>query len=101
MILLDLTDVQDLVSMLRQRPTLSCADLRPFFVRYMPHYQAADAKLVINLRRRIVRFIFLYEFDDLPTSNKAVMLADPKVVAVNKLCLGDNVLFKCNMTMLL
>ena len=58
--LLYLTGVQDLVSMLRQRPTLSCADLWLFFVGYMPHYQAPDAQLIVNLRRIIVRFILLH-----------------------------------------
>ena len=48
----DLNGVQDLVPMLRHRPTLSCANLQSFFVRYMPHYQAAYAQLIINLRRR-------------------------------------------------
>ena len=101
MTLPDLTGVQDLVSMLRQRPTLSCADIRPFVVRYIPHYQALDAQLIINLRRIIVRFILLHEFDELPTSNEAVMLADPIAIAADKLCLGDNVLFKCNMMKLI
>ena len=85
----------------RQRSTLSCADLRTFIVRYMPHYQAADAQLIINTRRRIVRFILLHDFDYLPTSNEVVMLADPKAIASNELCLVDNVLFKCNLTKIL
>ena len=89
-----LTGVQDLVSMLHQRPTLRCANLRPFVARCMPHYQYADAQIIVNLRRRIVRFIILHGFDDLPTSNEDVMLAGPKAIAANELCLGDNVLFK-------
>ena len=87
--------------MLRQRPTLSCANLRQFFVRYMTHFQAVDAQLISNLRRRIVRFILLHEFEDLPTSNEAVMLSDPKAFAANKLCLGENVPFTCNLKKLL
>ena len=97
----DLTDVQDLVYMLHQWPTLSCANLRPFVVRYMPHYQAADAQIIVNLRRIIAGFILLHEFDDLPTSNDAVMLAGPKEIAADEICSGDNVLFKFNMTKLL
>ena len=68
---------------------------------YMPHYQATDSQLLINLRRNIVRFILLHEFDDLPTSNEAVVLADPKAIAANGLFLGNNVLFKCNLAKLL
>ena len=94
MILPDLTGVQDMVSMLHQRPTLSCADLRPFVVRYMSHYQAVYSQIIINLRRRIVSFILLHEFDYLPTSNEAVMLAYPEAINADGLFLGDNVLFK-------
>ena len=87
--------------MIRQQPTISCANIGPFVVSYMPHYQAADTQLIINLRRRIVRFIILHEFDEIPTSNAAFMLADPKAISADKLCLGDNVLFKRNLTKLL
>ena len=101
MTLPDLTGVQNLVSMLHQQPTLSCAALRPFIVRYTPHYQAANEQLIINRRIIIVRFILLHVFDHFPTFNEAIMLAEPKLIAADELCLGENVLFKCNMTKLL
>ena len=48
-----------------------------------------------------MRFILLHEFDDLPTSNEAVMLAYSKAIAAGKLCLVENVIFKCSIAKLL
>jgi hypothetical protein len=44
----DLNGVQDIVSMLRQRLTLSCSDLPPFLQKHIPLHQAANTQFTIN-----------------------------------------------------
>jgi hypothetical protein len=97
----DLNGVQDIVSMLRQRPTLSCSDLRPFLQKYIPLYQAANAQFIINFRHRALKFILESPFDAVPTAAEAAQMGSLTRVAADEISRGDNAFYAKNLAVVL
>ena len=53
---LDLSKMQDIISMLRLNPTLPANDLRPFLEKYIPRFQHTSSKFVCNFGDKVNRF---------------------------------------------
>jgi hypothetical protein len=96
----DLTGLNDVMTLLRQKPNLQAEILRPLLSKYLPHYEASDAMFLVNFRARAFHWNMVHGEKDL-TFEAARQLSSKRAMASDEFLLNDNPMQKQNFTDLL
>jgi hypothetical protein len=97
----DLNGVNDIMSLLREKPMLQSEVLRPLLAKYLPFYKATDAMFIANFRRR-AHHRFVTNGDKELTMEEVLHLSSKKSLASEEFLLNeDNPMQKQNLTALL
>ena len=54
----DLNGLNDIMSLLREKPMLQSDVLRPLLAKYLPFYIATDSQFIVNFRLRAQHWLF-------------------------------------------
>jgi hypothetical protein len=96
----DLNGLNDIMSLLREKPMLSSGVLRPLIAKYLPFYKATDAKFICNFRLRAQNWLVANGDKEL-TMEEARTLSSKRPYASDEFVLSDNPMQKQNLTSLL
>jgi hypothetical protein len=93
----DLNGLNDIMSLLREKPMLSLGVLRPLIAKNLPFYKATDAKFICNLWLRAQNGLVANGDKEL-TMEEARTLSSKRPYASDKFVLSDNPMQKQNLT---
>jgi hypothetical protein len=96
----NLTGLNDVMILLRQKPNLQSDILRPLLTKYLPHYEATDAMFLVNFRARAFHWNMFHGKKDL-THEAARNLSSKRAMVSNKFLVVDNLMQKQNFIALL
>jgi hypothetical protein len=97
----DLNGVNDIMSLLREKPMLQSEVLRPLLAKYLPFYKATDVMFIANFRRGAHHWLVTNGDKDL-TMEEVLRLSSKKSLASEEFLLNeDNPMQKQNLTALL
>jgi hypothetical protein len=97
----DLNGLNDIMSLLREKPLLQSDVLRPLLAKYLPFYTATDSSFLSNFRRRAQHWLVHNGDKDL-TMEEARHLSSKRSLASEEFLLKeDNPMLKQNLTSLL
>jgi hypothetical protein len=96
----DLNGVNDIMSLLREKPMLRSDVLRPLLTKYLPFYKATDAQFIANFRIRAQHWLVANGDKEL-TMEEARALASKRPFASEEFLLSDDPMQKQNLTSLL
>ena len=97
----DLNGLNDIMSLLREKPMLKADVLRPLLSKYLPFYTATDSMYLVNFRRRAQHWI-VHNGDKELTMEEARHLSSKRRWASEEFLLeDDNPMLKQNLTALL
>lgn len=96
----NLIGMNDVMSLLREKPMLSAETLRPLLVKYLPTYYGIDAKFIANFRQRAQHYM-LHHGDTELCMTDVHKVSSRKPLASDELLLSDDPLLQQNVTNLL
>ena len=96
----NLNGLNDIMSLLREKPMLQSSVLRPLIAKYLPFYKATDAKFIDNFRLRAKNWLVANGDKEL-TMEEARCLSSKRPYASDEFVLNDNPMQKQNLTSLL
>ena len=53
---LDLSGLQGLLELLKERPRIAANNLRPLLEKFLPHYKGVSTQFVCNFRNRVMKY---------------------------------------------
>lgn len=92
----NLDGMNDIMSLLREKPTLSSETLRPLLLKYLPTYYSIDAKFIGNFRKR-AQYHLIQHGDRELCMNDVQRLSSRKPLASDELLLSDDPMLQHNM----
>ena len=97
----DLNGLNDIMSLLREKPMLQSDVLRPLLAKYLPFYIATDSQFIVNFRLRAQHWL-VNNGDKELTMEEARRLSSKRSVAAEEFVLNeDNPMLRQNLTSLL
>ncbi len=97
----DLNGLNDIMSLLREKPMLQSDVLRPLLAKYLPFYTATDSMFLVNFRLRAQHWLVNNSNKEL-TMEEARRLSSKRSLASEEFVLKeDNPMLKQNLTSLL
>ena len=96
----DLNGLNDIMSLLREKPMLQSEVLRPLLTKYLPFYKATDSMFLVNFRIRAAHWLIENGSKDL-TMEEARHISSKSPMASQEFLLTDDPMQKQNLTSLL
>jgi hypothetical protein len=85
----DLNEVNDIMSLLREKPMLQSEVLQPLLAKYLPFYKATDAMFIANFRRRAHHWLVTNGDKDL-TMEEVLCLSSKKSLASEEFLVNED-----------
>jgi hypothetical protein len=85
----DLNGLNDIMSLLREKPMLQSDILRPLLTKYLPFYKATDAMFLANFRSRAQHWLLTNGDKDL-TMEEARNLSSKRPLASEEFLFNDD-----------
>lgn len=96
----NLDGMNDIISLLREKPMLSADSLRPLLLKYVPFYSSTDALYIGNFCRRAQNFL-IQNGDREMSMLEAQSVSSQRPLAANEWLASDDPLHRRNFTSLL
>ena len=92
----NLTGLQGVITLLRNKPTLSSSNLRPLLKAHIPWFKPTDSKFVGNFKRKVLKFI-LENPSDASLTHADLLDLTSKNSAANEPTVQDSPLSRANL----
>jgi hypothetical protein len=97
----DLNGLNDIMSLLREKPMLQSDVLRPLLAKYLPFYTATDSMFIVNFRLRAQHWLVTNGDKELTMEEARHVSSTRKLASEEFLLKDDNPMLKQNLTALL
>ena len=98
---LDLSGLQGLLELLKERPRIAANNLRPLLEKFLPHYKGVSAQFVCNFRNRVMKYFARKGLNNELTVEEALALTSKSQSAADEVVDTDDPLISKNINYIL
>ena len=98
---LDLSGLQGLLELLKERPRIAANNLRPLLEKYLPHYKGVTAQFVCNFRNSVMKYFARNGLNNQLTVQEALVLTSKSQSAADEVVDTDDPMITKNINHIL